>query len=120
VSVLETRPRDQDRADDGPVSPIGDVGAAMLFEANKKSIIVSYFLWLFMGPFGGHRFYNGRMATAIAQLSMCVVGFILILFFGIGFILLIPLGFWLLLDAFLIPGWVTTHNTWLAHQLSGR
>jgi hypothetical protein len=34
-------------------------------------------------------------------------------------LLLIPLGLWLLLDAFLIPGWVNGHNTALAEQLGG-
>jgi TM2 domain-containing membrane protein YozV len=117
--VSETEKRSRDSAADGPMSG-SDVGAMMLFEANKKSMILSYLLWLIVGAFGGHRFYNGRSKTAIVQILMCVVGFTFAFVFGIGLLLLIPLGFWLLLDAFLIPGWVTAHNTRLAQQLSGR
>jgi TM2 domain-containing membrane protein YozV len=117
--VSETEKRARDSAADGPMSG-GDVGTIMMFEANKKSIIISYLLWFFVGAFGGHRFYNGRSTTAIVQLLMCMVGFTFAFVFGIGLLLLIPLGLWLLLDAFLIPGWVTAHNTRLAHQLSGR
>jgi TM2 domain-containing membrane protein YozV len=92
----------------------------MMFEANKKSMAASYILWFFVGAFGGHRFYNGRTGTAAAQLVMCLVGFMTVLAFGAGLLLLVPLGLWLLADAFLIPGWVTTHNAQLARQLDGR
>lgn len=117
--MSEPEKRSRDPAADGPMAG-SDVGTMMMFEANKKSMIVSYFLWFFMGAFGGHRFYNGRSTTAIVQLLMCMVGFTFVFAFGAGLLLLIPLGLWLLLDAFLIPGWVTAHNTRLAQQLSGR
>ena len=94
-----------------------DTRALMLFEANRKSLAVSYLLWLFVGVLGGHRFYNGRIATAVTQLLMWALGFMLVSAFGLGFLLLIPLGLWLLTDAFLIPGWVNAHNTALAEQL---
>jgi TM2 domain-containing membrane protein YozV len=95
----------------------GDTRVMMLFEANRKSMAVSYLLWVFVGVFGGHRFYNGRTASAVTQLLMWVIGGTLVSAFGLGLLLLIPLGFWLLLDAFLIPGWVTAHNTALAQEL---
>ena len=49
-----------------PGSVSGDARAMMLFEANRKSMAVSYILWIFVGVFGGHRFYNGRIGTAVA------------------------------------------------------
>ena len=101
----------------GPAPVSGDMRAMMLFEANRKSVAVSYILWFFVGVFGGHRFYNGRIATAITQLLMWLVGATLVSVFGLGLLLLIPLGFWLLLDAFLIPGWVNEHNNMLAREL---
>ena len=108
-----------------PEKPTGerasaDTGALLMFEANKKSLAVSYLLWLFLGALGGHRFYNGRTATAVIQLLMWAFGVTLVAVFGLGLILLIPLGLWLLVDAFLIPGWVNTHNTALAEHLGGR
>jgi TM2 domain-containing membrane protein YozV len=109
---------------DGSMKPTGertsaDTRAMMLFEANKKSLAVSYLLWLFLGVLGGHRVYNGRTATAVTQLLMWAFGFTLVSAFGLGLLLLIPLGLWLLVDAFLIPGWVNEHNTALAEQLGG-
>ena len=57
----------------GP-APSSDTRAMMLFEANRKSMAVSYILWIFVGVFGGHRFYNGRTATAVTQLLMWLFG----------------------------------------------
>jgi TM2 domain-containing membrane protein YozV len=102
-----------------PGSVSGDARAMMLFEANKKSMAVSYILWLFLGALGGHRFYNGRTGTAVTQLMMWVFGLLLVSALGIGLLLLVPLGIWLLVDAFLIPGWVNRHNNALAHELGG-
>ena len=96
-----------------------DARALMLFEANRKSTTVSYLLWLFVGVLGGHRFYNGRTATAVIQLLLWLFGIMSLAAFGLGLLLLIPLGLWLLLDAFLIPGWVNGHNNALAEQLGG-
>ena len=107
--------RHTDERQSGPVS--GDARAMMLFEANRKSMAVSYVLWFFVGVFGGHRFYNGRTGTAVTQLLMWIVGAMLVSVLGLGLLLLVPLGLWLLLDAFLIPGWVTAHNTMLAREL---
>jgi len=95
----------------------GDARAMMLFEANRKSMAVSYLLWFFVGVFGGHRFYNGRTGTAVTQLLMWIFGAMLVSVFGLGLLLLVPLGLWLLLDAFLIPGWVNDHNNLLAREL---
>lgn len=96
-----------------------DARALMLFEANRKSMTVSYLLWLFVGVLGGHRFYNGRTGTAVTQLLLWLFGAMSVAAFGLGLLLLIPLGLWLLLDAFLIPGWVDRHNNALAEQLGG-
>lgn len=101
----------------GPGRVSGDARAMMLYEANKRSVAVSYILWLFLGVLGAHRFYNGRTWTAVTQLLMWLFGIMLVSALGLGLLLLIPLGLWLLLDAFLIPGWVNGHNTVLAEEL---
>ena len=76
-----------------------DTRALMLFEANKKTALVAYILWFFLGLFGAHNFYLKRTGVAVAQLilSLTIVG-MLITFF------------WVLVDAFLIPGWVRNQN----------
>ena len=92
----------------------------MMFEANKKSTAVSYLLWFFLGGFGGHRFYNGKTGSAVAQLLLTIFGILLLFAFGLGLLLLIPLWIWWLVDAFLIPGWIRNQNSLLAMQLGGR
>ncbi|TBW39274.1 TM2 domain-containing protein [Siculibacillus lacustris] len=93
-----------------------DAKAMMLFDANKKSVVVAYLFWFFLGGFGAHRFYSGRTGSGIAQLILVIVGIVLA-GVGIGLLLLLPLAIWVLVDAFLIPGWISNHNNLLAHSL---
>ena len=93
-----------------------DARAIMLFEANKKSIAVAYLLWFFLGAAGGHRFYAGKTGSAIAQL-LVIFGLILTIVV-VGAFLLIGLGIWVIVDAFLIPGWIRNQNSLLAMQLA--
>lgn len=75
--------------------------ANMLFK--PKNQVLAYVLWWFLGLFGAHRFYNGRTGSGIAMLLISFV----------GIFTLIPLfvtGIWWLVDAFLVHGWVNTHN----------
>jgi TM2 domain-containing membrane protein YozV len=103
-------------------SPSGSVSqdakALMLYEANKKTALVAYLLWFFVGVFGAHRFYLGRTGTGIAQLVLTIVG-ILTAAIGIGLLFLAVTGIWVLIDAFLIPGMLAAHNTKLATGLAG-
>ncbi|MGB3796566.1 MAG: TM2 domain-containing protein [Alteraurantiacibacter sp.] len=71
----------------------------LIFEAHRKSTGASFLLWFFLGFLGAHRFYLGHTRSAIVQLLMClsVVG-------------IIPLAFWWLIDAFLIPDMVREEN----------
>ena len=83
-----------------------DTRAVMLFEANKKTALVAYILWFFLGLLGGHNFYLKRTGVAVAQLllTLPVVGMVVTVV-------------WVLVDAFLIPGWVRNQNNLLAAQL---
>ena len=83
-----------------------DTRALMLFEANKKTALVAYLLWFFVGLFGGHNFYLKRTGVAVTQLilTITVIGILITMF-------------WVLVDAFLIPGWVRNQNNLLATQL---
>jgi TM2 domain-containing membrane protein YozV len=101
-----------------PITTSGDARAMMLFEANKKSMLVAYLLWFFFGGFGGHRFYTGRIGSAVAQLLLSIGGLLLIVAAGLGLLLLIPVWIWVLVDAFLIPGWIRNLNSLLAMQLT--
>jgi len=94
----------QDVAQKGGLS--NDTRALMLFEANKKTALVAYLLWFFVGILGGHNFYLKRTGVAVTQLilSLTVVGLVITVV-------------WVLVDAFLIPGWIRNQNNLLATQL---
>jgi TM2 domain-containing membrane protein YozV len=83
-----------------------DARVLMLYEANRKTALVAYLLWFFLGLFGGHNFYLGRTGVAVTQLILSLI--------FIGMVITI---FWVLVDAFLIPGWVRRQNNLLATQL---
>lgn len=63
-------------------------------------------LWFFLGGFGAHRFYLGRTGSAVGMLLLTIFG-VLTAYFLIGIALLLAVGIWWILDAFLIPGIVT-------------
>jgi TM2 domain-containing membrane protein YozV len=83
-----------------------DARTMLLYEANKKEALIAYLLWFFLGLFGGHNFYLKRTGVAVAQLilTLTVVGMLITIV-------------WVIVDAFLIPGWVRNQNNILATQL---
>ena len=83
-----------------------DARVLMLYEANKKTALVAYLLWFFLGWFGAHNFYLERTGVAVAQLILTITLVGMVITF-----------FWVLVDAFLIPGWVRRQNNLLAAQL---
>jgi TM2 domain-containing membrane protein YozV len=87
-----------------------------MFEASRKSAGVAYLLWFFLGGTGAHRFYLGQSGTGACQLIFLVVGIVTSILV-VGMFLLIALGIWVLVDAFLIPGLVQDYNLKLADRL---
>ena len=87
--------------------------AHMMYDANRKSAGVAYLLCIFLGGFGAHRFYLGRTASGVGQLALGLLGWITF------FITWIPLGIWLIIDLFLIPGIITETNMAIAGRFSG-
>lgn len=95
-----------------------DAAATMYYDANKKSGLVAYLLWFFLGMFGAHRFYLGSTGPAIAQLVITLVSIALTALL-VGVFGLIAVGIWVLIDAFLIPGMLQRYNSRLAAHFSG-
>ncbi len=60
---------------------------AMLYDANKKSLGVTYLLWFFLSTLGDHRFYMGKTGSAIAILVLTILGALLSVM-GVGLIML--------------------------------
>jgi len=86
--------------------------AQMMYDANKKSQGVAYLLCLFFGGFGAHRFYLGSTGTGAAQLALWILGWVTF------FVTWIPLGIWIIVDLFLIPGIARDHNMKLADSFA--
>ena len=67
---------------------------AISMPGNNKNVLVSYLLWLFLGIFGAHHLYMGR------GIGIWIV----------SLITLQGMGFWWLIDAFMIPGSTNMHR----------
>ncbi len=83
------------------------------YDAQKKSIVAAYVLWLFFGFLGLHRFYLGHTGSGVAQLLLAFGGFVS------GGLLWSVLGVWWLVDAFLIPGQTEKRNLQTLERLGG-
>lgn len=62
-----------------------------------RSKVIALILWFFFGTLGIYNFYLGRTGVGTAQLIITVVGWVLI-FILIGFIPLIVVAIWWLVD----------------------
>ena len=74
----------------------------------KKSTLVAYLLWFFLGWFGVHQFYLGNTIAGILYIVFSVIGGATFhLGFGVILIGLVGLGW--LVDLFRIPGLIQKH-----------
>jgi TM2 domain-containing membrane protein YozV len=93
-----------------------DTERLMRYDAAKRSALLAYILWFFLGWFGVHRMYLGRVGSGIAMLVLhgvsWVTHFILIGFVGFFF-----LALWWLIDALLIPGMTRSYNEGVIDRL---
>ncbi|OUR87400.1 hypothetical protein A9Q81_25810 [Gammaproteobacteria bacterium 42_54_T18] len=74
-----------------------------------KNLVIAYLLWWFLGALGGHRFYLGRVKTAVAQLLLFSVG-TMTAFVIFGWILLFAWFVWWAMDVYLTYRMVTEEN----------
>ena len=88
----------------------------MQYDANKKSAVVAYLLWFFLGMFGVHRFYLGKPGSGAAILIITLLSFIL-MFAAVGFVTIFIPAIWIFVDLFLIPGITRKYNNDLAARL---
>jgi TM2 domain-containing membrane protein YozV len=94
-----------------------DERSLMLYDAQRKSLIIAYLLWFFLGQFGVHRMYLNHWASGIFMLILAGISWALTLIL-IGYIGLAILGLWWLIDGLLTYFMVNGHNTQLAYRLS--
>lgn len=91
---------------------------AMRFDADKKSALIAYLLWFFLGLFGVHRFYLGRIGTGLGMLVLHGISWVLA-WILIGYLGFAVLGLWWLIDALLISGMTRSYNNRLIESLRG-
>jgi TM2 domain-containing membrane protein YozV len=94
-----------------------DAKAMMRYDANKKTDLVAYLLWFFLGYLGVHRFYLGRTGSGILLLLIFVISIPLCII-AVGFVGLAIVGIWWLVDALLIPGMTRDYNNRLINGLT--
>lgn len=78
-----------------------ELKAIMSLAVGKKSIILAYILWFFLGGLGVHRFYLGKIFTGLMMAALTGLG-VLTSPIGIGVIFFLIVGIWWVLDAILI------------------
>lgn len=79
----------------------------------SKELTAAYLLLLFLGTLGAHRFYLGRVGTAITMLSLTIFGSLAsatVIGAIMGLPLLFAVAVWWLIDLFLTPGMVREGN----------
>lgn len=91
------------------------------YDIEKKSLIVAYVLWFFLGYVGAHRFYLGKPISALVLLTLSA-SILLLTFVSFGFLsfLWFIVGLWWLIDALLIPGIAAGRNSRIADRVLGR
>ncbi len=83
-----------------PVNPYqGGYPAQVIVRPKSKA--VAAVLAFFLGGTGIHNFYLGNVGRGIIQLLMLLVGSLLAIF-GIGFLLLVPLSIWVIIEFIMI------------------
>ena len=93
-----------------------DTELMLRYDANKKSALLAYLIWFFLGLFGVHRLYLGRITSGLVMLALHGISWVLA-FILIGYLGFALLGLWWLIDALLIPGMVRDANERLIERL---
>lgn len=75
----------------------------------KKSPVVAWLLWVFLGSIGAHNFYLGRVGSGIGYILLLVLGWLTI-WLLIGSIFFIALGIWWIVDAITMTSKLEKYN----------
>jgi len=75
------------------------LGKAWASALSPKSRLATTLLAFFLGGFGAHRFYTGKIATAVEMLILSIVGYVTIWnIWWLGLICLIAVNIWAFID----------------------
>jgi TM2 domain-containing membrane protein YozV len=79
-------------------------GAAPAFAVggiSPKSRMVTALLAFFLGQLGAHRFFAGKIGTAVVMLILTIIGYATMIFV-VGFVFIAAVGIWNLIDFIMI------------------
>ena len=94
---------------------------ALMYDAGKRSIAATYVLWFLFGWLGAHRLYAGYKLSGLLMLGLAALAWCRIIAVEeAGFLAFIVLGFWVLVDAALIPSMVRKSNMRTAQSIAAR
>lgn len=100
-------------------APSSDAIAMMTYDANKKSALIAYLLWFFVGWLAAHRFYLGRPGSVFMMLLILVAAIPLWAAEPrAGLLAILVLVLWWLVDALLIPGMTRSYNRKIIKRLA--
>lgn len=78
-------------------------------ENQKKSIPIAYVLWFFLGIFGAHRLYAGKIGSGIGMFILWAFGTVTLIIY-IGALFIFAYSVWWIIDAFLLHGIINNVN----------
>ena len=94
--------------------------ASAQYDIEKKSLLVAYLLWAFLGYVGAHRFYLGLPLSGLIMLLLSGVTLLLAFAsFGLLGFLWVIVAVWWVIDALLIPGMAARRNSRTADRIFG-
>lgn len=85
-------------------------------EENRKSVGMAYLLLFLFGSLAVHRFYLGANNSGVLMLVLTLLAMLLAAN-GMGFLLFIPIGIWLLADTCLLSDMTRRRNMELLDDL---
>jgi TM2 domain-containing membrane protein YozV len=107
LAAERARPRQEARRDEDFAAP----RPADRPPIAPKSLTKAYMRWFFGGGLSAHRFYLGFPASAIIQLMLTPISYVMVMNkSSAGLVVASAASFWLVADAFLIPGLVRRAN----------
>ena len=74
------------------------VATKLAGDISSKLRLAATLLAGFLGTIGAHRFYIGKIGTAVVMLLLGIVGWATIWIFGFGLVLLVAVGIWAFVD----------------------
>ena len=97
--------------------PSDDAIARMRYDASSRNIVLAYLIWFFLGYGGVHRMYLGRWISGLMMLAIFGISMLLTLVF-IGYLGLVFITLWWVIDAVLVPGMVRGYNNRLIDRIA--